>query len=272
MPASDAQRPRAPAPLSTGSMSERDLARGLTRDHQERFGHALAALTQEALAAILSSANAKVAILPLGATGPRGPHLRLDTDTLLAEDVARRAATELAARGFEAVWFPPTHGGAAGPIDQLPGGVGLPSELVSAIVLQTALAARRMGFDRVVALVARPEPSQLRAIRAAAASFREETGETMVFVDPADRRYEADLPAAYRLGRDRGGAITTSLMLAAHPDGVVVERAADLPPTTPDEGLAQGYVGHPANASLGEGMEMLDLLADLVVRAVEETV
>lgn len=246
-------------------------AHAVTPDHQGAFGHELAALTQEELAALLASSAVKVAILPLGSTGPHGPHLRLDTPCLLAEEVARRAATELADDGFEAVWFPTLAFGAPDTMQHLPGAAAIPGELLTQLVRETALAAHRMGFDRILALTLHTAPAQLDAVREAARSFRDATGEPMAFLDPADPRFADDLPVGLRTGEDHGGEITTSLMLAAHPEGVVVERAAELPAVGLDQGPGAGYRGNPSGASLGEGMELLDHLAALAFRAVHDS-
>ena len=47
-----------------------------------------------------------IAILPMGSTEPHGPHLPLDTDSILAMERARRAALLLKERGVEAVILP----------------------------------------------------------------------------------------------------------------------------------------------------------------------
>ena len=48
-----------------------------------------------------------VAILPIGSTEAHGPHLPLATDVIISEEMSRRAAEKLSARGIEALVLPP---------------------------------------------------------------------------------------------------------------------------------------------------------------------
>src|ERR1051325_10051533 len=48
-----------------------------------------------------------VMILPVGSTEAHGPHLPLATDVIISEEMSRRAARTLTARGVEAFVLPP---------------------------------------------------------------------------------------------------------------------------------------------------------------------
>lgn len=81
-----------------------------------------------------------VMMLPFGALEAHGPHLPLGTDTIVAEEVARRLADE-----FDAVLLPPIHYGDTWGTAGYPGTMSLSSETVAAIVVDLGRAARAAG-------------------------------------------------------------------------------------------------------------------------------
>src|SRR5262245_37769869 len=71
----------------------------------DRTVRRLAELTTESLGARLAASEV-VALVPTGSVEPHGPHLPLDTDTLISEGVALGAAEELGKRGVDALVAP----------------------------------------------------------------------------------------------------------------------------------------------------------------------
>ena len=53
-----------------------------------------------------SLAKNAVALIPIGATEPHGPHLPLGTDVIISVEAARRAAARLATRSIETLVLP----------------------------------------------------------------------------------------------------------------------------------------------------------------------
>src|SRR5688500_15451215 len=70
---------------------------------------ALAHCTYPEVAVYMADPRVKVAVIPIGSTEAHGPHLPLNTDSLIGEAVAERAALELHRRGLVALHFPAIH-------------------------------------------------------------------------------------------------------------------------------------------------------------------
>src|SRR5262249_13340249 len=51
----------------------------------------------------------QVVLLPIGSVEAHGPHLPLATDSIISEEMARRAAVELSHRNVRAFVLPPIH-------------------------------------------------------------------------------------------------------------------------------------------------------------------
>ena len=69
----------------------------------------LARMTYVEVQAALARPEPKIALLPTGSTEAHGPHLPLATDSIISEEMAKRAAQQLAARGMIAVCMPALH-------------------------------------------------------------------------------------------------------------------------------------------------------------------
>ena len=126
---------------------------------------ALAHCTYPEVAARLAEAAPKIAVIPVGSTEAHGPHLPLNTDSLIGEAVALRAAAALEQRGMVALQFPPIHYAVTDWAGSFSGSVSIPAVTAIDLVLATCKAARAMGFDEVVIFTAHLEPDHIASLR-----------------------------------------------------------------------------------------------------------
>jgi creatinine amidohydrolase len=227
----------------------------------------LAELTSPQLAAL----RGPVALWPVGAIEPHGPHAPLGTDTLISVGMCERAAARLRdAVVLPALPFGVTRYGAA-----FAGAIGISEQTLRAIVLDVAKAVADNGFRRLVIVNNHFEPEQVATLRGAA----EEAG--ALYLDLVRRRNAERLTDEFRRGSCHAGRYETSLVLAEAPE--LVDGTADLPPNEIDMpaaiaagrtdflamGMDRAYCGAPAEATAGEGRRTFETLTDMLVELVE---
>jgi creatinine amidohydrolase len=242
---------------------------------------ALAHCTYPEVAAHMADPRPKVAVIPVGSTEAHGPHLPLNTDSLIGEAVARRAAAELHRRGLVALHFPAIHYAVTDWAGSFTGSVSIAAATAIDLVLGTCSAARAMGFDRVVIFTAHLEPGHIASMREVARRYAEAHGQALVFPDTTRRALAARLTPEYQSGSCHAGQYETSLVLALRPELVRWDVARELPahPVPLAQhirdgardfrecGMDRAYCGAPAAASAEEGQASLAVLAELVVEA-----
>lgn len=241
----------------------------------------LADLTyEEARAAIAEGA---IAFLPTGATEAHGPHLPLSTDVVISREAARRAARLLRDEGKSALVLPPLAYAVTEYASEFSGTISLPLETATALVRDVILGAMRTGFRGVVLVNAHLEPDNLVALRdgmeAAIAK-----GARAAFPDVTKKPHALRLGDEFRSGACHAGSYETSLVLAAEPAMVKMDRARMLAanPTSLSRAIRDGkktfgeaggpeaYFGAPADASPKEGAALYRELADVFASAARE--
>jgi creatinine amidohydrolase len=260
----------------------------------------LADLRSPQLADLLAR-GATVALLPVGAVEPHGPHAPLGTDTLISEGICRRAAAALAGdaevglvaeriarRGADApareaavravvapaLPYGVTRYGAA-----FPGAVGVSEATLEALATEVCAALLGQGARGVVIVNSHFEPEQvatLRRVAAAQANVR--------LLDLTRRANAARLTPEFRDGSCHAGRYETSLVLADAPALVDRERMAGLPAVPVDMpaamaagatdfvamGMTDAYCGAPADATAQEGEATYATLTAMLVEVVRE--
>lgn len=219
-----------------------------------------------------------VALWPLGAVEPHGPHGPLSTDTLISIGICNRAAPRLA--DIPAVVLPPLHYGVTRFSAGFAGAVGISETTLGAFVAEVAGSLLDQGVRAVVVVNNHFEPVQVRALRTA-------TGDAgVVYFDVLRRQYVERLPHEFQSGACHAGRYETSLVLADAPGLVDTEVMAVLPSLQVNlaseiadgktdfesMGLSQAYCGAPAEASATEGEATFDTLATMLVELVEHVV
>ncbi|MEO1234767.1 MAG: creatininase family protein [Myxococcota bacterium] len=242
----------------------------------------LAALTHPAAKARIDAGC--VALLPVGATEAHGPHLPLDTDVRIAEEMCRRALATLGERlGLEGVVLPSIAYSVTEYAGPFTGTIGVPAEAAKAYLTAVLIGAAAQGFRAVCLVNAHLEPAHRFVLRDAASAAREVAACPVVIADPCDRRWVSRLTPEFQSGKCHAGQYETSLLLAAD---APIERSAmaELPEvdidlvgamkaglkTFPEMGAASAYFGRPADATAEEGHRSYAILAEIVSLVLQE--
>ena len=215
----------------------------------------------------LAGSAAATLIIPLGSTEQHGPHLPLDTDTRIADAVARGAAAQF---GPEVLVAPAVSYGAAGEHESFPGTVSIGTEGLRAVLVELGRSAGRWARRLVFV---NGHGGNTEALRAAVQLLRTEGRDV--------RWYGCVLPRDAGFPRDaHAGRTETSIMLAVAPRTVRLDLAragnteplADLLPAMRAGSVRavteNGVLGDPSGASAEEGREMLAALVEGCVAAV----
>jgi creatinine amidohydrolase len=213
-----------------------------------------------------------VALWPVGAIEPHGPHAPLGTDTLISIGMCERAAARL----DNAVVLPPLPFGVTRYGAAFPGAIGISEQTLRAIVLDVAKAVADNGLRRLVIVNNHFEPEQVATLRAAA----DQAG--ALYLDLVRRANAQRLTDEFRRGSCHAGRYETSLVLADAPelvDSTVNELPAnevDMPAAMADGrtdflamGMDRAYCGAPAEATAQEGRQTFDTLTDMLVELIE---
>jgi creatinine amidohydrolase len=231
----------------------------------------LAELTSTRLEALRE--RRPIALWPVGAVEPHGPHAPLGTDTLISVGMCERAAARLddpPAVVLPALAFGVTRYGVA-----FAGAIGISEATLRAVVLDVATALDRQGFRRLVIVNNHFEPEQVATLRAAAADAG------ALYLDLVRSRNAQRLTDEFRRGSCHAGRYETSLVLADAPQ-LVDPEVADLPANEVDMpaaiaagrtdfvamGMERAYCGAPAEASAEEGRATFETLTDMLVELV----
>jgi mycofactocin precursor peptide peptidase len=207
---------------------------------------------------------AATVLVPVGATEQHGPHLPLDTDTVIATAVAVGAAQVLAARGERVVVAPALCYGSSGEHQDFAGTTSVGTYVLHLVLVELTRSLRTWA-SRVVFVNA--HGGNVAALRNAVHQLVDE-GHDVDWVPCATE--DIDLHA---------GRAETSLMLHLRPADVRLDRAEAGNTGTLEELLPQmlaggvkavspnGVLGDPAGASAAEGADLLAKMVDDVVVA-----
>jgi len=194
-----------------------------------------------------------VALVPIGSTEPHGPHLGLGTDVVIG-------VTDCAV-GF-------------------PGAISIPADILTAYVAAICDGLLAQGLRHVCLVNNHLEPAHDTAIRAVLPG-RE--GKVSVAC-PLTKKWAKTLSAEFKSGACHAGQYETSIVMAAAPELVDEAMRATLAPvpvslseklkegvtTFTAMGMELAYAGNPAAASVEEGDQLINRLADMVIGEVRE--
>lgn len=210
------------------------------------------------------TAGARLVLVPVGSLEQHGPHLPLDTDTVIAAEVAKRAAELLRAWVAPAIAY-----GSSGEHQSFPGTVSVGTEALTHTVVELVRSMRTWA-GRV--LLVNGHGGNITALKKAVAQLTTEGHDVDWVACRTEQEHgRSDLHA---------GFAETSLMLHLRPWDVRIERAevGDTRPLAETLQLmvsggvaavsANGVLGDPTGANAAAGVRLLDLMvSDAVVAA-----
>ncbi len=220
-----------------------------------------------------------IALLPIGSTEAHGPHLPLCVDVVIAEEVCRRVAARLAAKGKTTVTFPPVTYTLTDFAAGFSGTVSLKADTARALMRGVMEGIRTAGFARVLVCNHHLEPAHFKLVHEAA----QQAGAGVVVADHRRKPHGPRLGDEFMHGGSHAGGYETSLMMAAAPHLVdeakrkaLPDLAVDLPAKIKagakdflECGGADAYFGTPARATVEEGHRLFEILAEVSEAALE---
>ncbi len=241
----------------------------------------LARHTTASLYSLLQGKRPIVALVPIGSTEPHGPHLGLGTDVVISAAACVRACELFDKKGpVSAVIAPAVSYGVTDCAVGFPGAVTIPPAVLSAYVAAIVDGLIAQGFRHVCLVNNHLEPAHDAALRALLAGREGRTS----YACPLTKRWARTLSPEFKSGACHAGQYETSIVMAAAPELVddAVRMTLDPVPISLSDKLAQGvatfsamgmelaYAGDPAKASIEEGEQLIQRLAEMVVSEVRE--
>jgi creatinine amidohydrolase len=223
-------------------------------------------------------------ILPVGSTEAHGPHLPLSTDVIIAVETARRAARRLIERHETALIIPAVSYSVTDFSADFPGSISIRAETATSLVRDIFVSLIAQGFRRLAIANAHLEPAHIATLRNAVEEVRAATGIEVAFPDVTRRRWATLLTEEFQSGACHAGQYETSLVCRAHPELVREEVRLRLEPKLislsqairngarrfTEIGGDEAYFGTPAAASAEEGERTFEILAGMIVTALDE--
>ncbi len=208
------------------------------------------------------------ALLPIGSTEAHGPHLPLNVDVVIAQEVCSRVSASL-----ETVEFPPVAYSLTDFAAPFAGTVSVPAETAKAMLVAIIRGIGHAGFTQVCVVNHHLEPAHFKVVHAAAL---EASSPSFRVVVPDHRRKPTGplLGDEFMHGGSHAGTYETSLMLAAAPHLVDEHARRALPSLSVDlpaaikagatnfleAGGPDAYFGAPAAASVEEGNRLFAII------------
>ena len=227
-----------------------------------------------------------VAIVPIGATEPHGPHLPLDTDVTIALAQSRQAAQKLSNEGLKAIVLPPVAFGVTHYTEGFEGRITIQPGTLWSLLEDIVESLQEQGIRRIVFSNAHLEPAHVKILKGVAGDYPEVTARRahVIYPDNTRRKWAATLGDEFKSGDCHAGRYESSIVLAADPEAVRESEREKLAPVKIDlidkmkagvstfeaMGATQAYCGDPASASASEGTDLTDRLATMIVAYVRE--
>jgi creatinine amidohydrolase len=216
------------------------------------------------------------AVLPVGSTEAHGPHLPLNVDVVISQEVCRRVG-----RTREVVEFPPVAYSLADFAAPFAGTVSLAADTARALLVGILRGIARSGFTRIAVINHHLEPAHFKLVHTAATEAQTDGSFRVVVPDHRRKPTGPLLGHEFMHGGSHAGTYETSLMLAAAPQLVdesarkhLAPVAVDLPgaikagaTTFLEAGGPEAYFGDPAAASAAEGERLFDVIVQATLDA-----
>jgi creatinine amidohydrolase len=226
-----------------------------------------------------------IVLIPVGAVEAHGPHLPLETDTLISEELARRSGEVMLARGRVIAIAPAITFSVADYAAGFAGTLSLRPSTAVALVRDVGVALGRHGLGKLCLINSHLDPAHVATLEQARVELERE-GVEVAFPDVLEPRWGRTLSEEYKRGACHAGSYETSLLLASADARPLVREAerARLRPrdinlaramkegkrSFEEAGADRAYFGDPASASEAEGETLYARLVDMVVTVVAE--
>lgn len=222
-----------------------------------------------------------VALVPVGSTEAHGPHLPLNVDVVIAQEVCRRVAARLP---VDAVVFPPIAYSLTDFAAPFSGTVSLPADTARAMLVGVLSGIAHGGFGTVAVVNHHLEPAHFRVVHEAAKAAAAATGARVLVPDHRRPPTGPLLGDEFMHGGSHAGRYETSLMLAAAPQLVDTAAMRALPALNVDlpgvikagakdfleAGGPDAYFGAPAEASAEEGERLFGIIVEATAAALTQ--
>jgi creatinine amidohydrolase len=205
-----------------------------------------------------SSAAGWIAVLPVAATEQHGPHLPVGVDALIARAYLDRVRALLPA-DLPATFLPVIEIGTSDEHRAFPGTLTLSAATAARALAEIGESVHRAGVSRLV--IANSHGGNVSTINTVALDLRVRLNMLAVTCSWSRFGYPDGLFAPRELAHGiHGGAVETSIMLAAWPDLVRTDRIADFPSRSiamerqfrwlrPDDPVGFGWMSQDLHAS-----------------------
>ena len=246
---------------------------------REKF---LARHTTASLHELLAGTRAVVALVPIGSTEPHGPHLGLGTDVVISAAACVRATEMFERKGpLVSVIAPAVSYGVTECATGFPGAVSIPADVLTAYVAAICDGLLAQGLRHVCLVNNHLEPAHDQAIRAVLPGRERKVSVAC----PLTKKWARTLSAEFKSGACHAGRYETSIVMAAAPELVNEAIRSVLAPvpislseklsaglgTFSAMGMELAYAGDPAAATVEEGEQLIQRLAEMVVGEIRES-
>jgi creatinine amidohydrolase len=196
-----------------------------------------------------------VVILPIGATEQHGPHLPVSVDATINEAIIRRAVERLEPTA-DVLILPALRIGKSDEHLAFPGTLAISGETLRCVWLDIARSVARAGVKRLILF--NSHGGQMALMDIACRDIRIELGMLAVGCSWFRVTPVEDLFSSHEIEHGiHGGDIETSVMLAARPERVSIDKAEDFVPLT--VAIAQSGSPLTAEGRVGFGWQAQDL-------------
>jgi creatinine amidohydrolase len=233
----------------------------------------------------LARENPVVAILPCGATEAHGPHLPLNTDVIISEGMARRAAATLKRENVHAFVLPPLAYAPAEYAAEHAGTIGIGARAMKLVLLDIAHSLKTQGFACLAIANSHFDPANVAVLRETVEEIRA-LGMPIAFPDFTRRALAQTLTEEFISSACHAGQFETSLVMADRPEFVddLARRALEPNPASLVAAFAKGaktfaeaggpdaYFGNPRGATAAEGEQSFRIMAGALVAAIREAI
>ncbi len=244
--------------------------------------HKLAERTTRELEDLYESDQTVVVLLPVGSTEPHGPHLPLDVDTTISRAASAKAAEKLDTPERTPLLAPSVSYGTTACAAAFAGAISVSPGVLTPFLEEVVQDLLADGTDHVCLVNNHLEPAHDRAVRDAVTDLPEEQASVAT---PLKKRWARTLSEEFKTGACHAGQYETSIVLASREDQVRRNVMKSLPEVNIslsenlekgvtdflEMGMEDAYAGRPADATAGEGEEMLNRLATMIATEVRES-